>query len=86
MNELIDYQGLFNCLRPDPPMVSDCQDEIEEPTQCDYCKSYNGERPTIKFTVKDDLTGKIEIFDLCDDCQKEDHIFRNKNILRTFKL
>ena len=86
MNELIDYQGLFNCLRPDPPMVSDCQDEIEEPTQCDYCKSYNGEIPTARFTLKDHFTGRIEIIDLCAECQDEDHIFRNKTVLRSINL
>lgn len=63
------------------------QAQIEDlENSCDYCKSYNGEKPTAKFTLKDHFTGKIEIIDLCDDCQNEDHIFRNKTVLRSINL
>lgn len=81
---------LMQCLRPVPetepfdlyPPV----DEVEPGTQCDYCKSYNDEKPTARFTLKDHFTGRIEIIDLCADCQNEDHIFRNKTVLRVTKL
>jgi hypothetical protein len=89
MNTLTDYAGLFNCLRPDAPEgygAFDSQDEVEPGTICDYCKSYNGEIPTARFTLKDHFTDKIEIIDLCADCQDEDHIFRNKTVLRSIKL
>jgi len=85
-----DYAGLFNCLRPDPPegygTFSGNQDQIEPGTICDYCKSYNGEMPTARFTLKDHFSAQIEIIDLCDECQNEDHIFRNKTVLRVTKL
>ena len=85
MNQLIDLSGLFNYLRPDEPFSMYEEMELEL-SDCDYCKSYNGEKATAVFTVKDQHTGKIDILYLCDDCQKEDHIFRNKTILRVTKL
>ena len=81
MNHLTDYQGLFNCLRPDPPMVSDCIDEIEQPESCDFCKSYNGEKPKARFVMKDLIAGTVEVIDLCDDCINEDAVFLNKRII-----
>ena len=89
MKDLIDLQGLFNCVRPDPQLsgaFDGTQDEIEPGTICDYCKSYNGEIPTARFTLKDHFTGRIEIIDLCAECQEEDHIFRNKDIMHVTKL
>jgi hypothetical protein len=80
---------LIECLRPesDTNAMLKAQEQIQEDeNSCDYCKSYNGEKPTAKFTLKDHFTGLIEIIDLCDDCQNEDHIFRNKTVLRIFKL
>lgn len=85
----MDYlNDLMQCLRPEPELgaFSVNQDEIEPGTICDYCKSYSGEIPTARFTLKDHFTGKIEIIDLCADCQDEDHIFRNKTVLRSIKL
>ena len=80
---------LIECLRPesDTNAMLKAQEQIQdEENSCDYCKSYNGEKPVARFTLKDDFTGKIEITDLCDDCQDEDHIFRNKTVLRSINL
>jgi len=87
MDKLTDYNGLFNCLRPDAPQGYGTFDEQEpELSDCDYCKSYNGEKATAVFTLKDKFTGLIDILYLCKDCQDEDHIFKNKTILRATKL
>jgi len=86
---LTDYQGLFNCLRPDPQLsvaFDGQQDDIEPGTTCDYCKSYNGEIPVSRFKMRDHYTGMIEIIDLCADCMEEDHIFQNKDIMNVTKL
>ena len=86
---LYDYNGLFNCLRPDEPIDLYARDATEEPEEvgtCDYCKSYNGEIPVSRFKMRDQFTGLIEIIDLCAECQEEDHIYRNKTILKVTKL
>lgn len=81
MREILnDWQGLFNCLRPDEP-VDLYPVETMEGNSCDFCKSYNGESPNARFVMKDLLTGKIEVVDLCDDCINEDAVFLNKKII-----
>ena len=84
MNHLTDYAGLFNCLRPDPPAgygACDVQDEIEQPESCDFCKSYNDEKPKARFVMKDLIAGTVEVIDLCNDCINEDSVFMNKRII-----
>ena len=92
----MDYlTDLIECLRP--ASETDLQENMnamlkaqqqiqEDENSCDYCKSYNGEIPTARFTLKDHFTGRIEIIDLCAECQDEDHIFRNKTVLRSINL
>lgn len=74
---------LMECLRPEPTGYGafDNNDEIEPGTICDYCKSYNNEKPTARFVMKDLIAGTIEVVDLCNDCINEDAVFLNKKII-----
>lgn len=78
---------LMNCLRPDDlqenmeAMLKAQQQDQEDENSCDYCKSYNDEKPTTRFVMKDLIAGTVEVVDLCNDCINEDAIFLNKRII-----
>lgn len=81
MNYLTD---LMECLRPDSDMnaMLKAQERIQEwENSCDFCKSYNGEKPTARFVMKDLIAGTVEVIDLCNDCINEDAVFLNKKII-----
>ena len=80
---------LIECLRPESDVnaMLRAQEQIQEDeNSCDYCKSYNGEKPVARFVMKDLLTGKTEVTDLCDDCINQDEVFLNKRIIETINL
>ena len=75
---------LMECLRPesDTNAMLKAQQQIQESeNSCDYCKSYNGEKPTARFVMKDLIAGTVEVIDLCNDCINEDAVFMNKRII-----
>ena len=80
---------LIECLRPESDVnaMLRAQEQIQEDeNSCDYCKSYNGEKPVARFVMKDLLTGKVEVTDLCSDCINQDEVFLNKRIIETINL
>lgn len=82
---------LIECLRPDLQddmnAMLKAQDDIEtEANSCDYCKSYNNEKPVARFVMKDLISGLTEVTDLCSDCINQDEVFLNKKIIETINL
>ncbi len=64
---------LMQCLRPDlqenmNAMLKAQQQIQDEENSCDYCKSYNGEKPVARFVMKDLISGLTNVTDLCNDC------------------
>ena len=80
---------LMECLRPesDTNAMLKAQEQIQEDeNSCDYCKSYNNEKPVARFVMRDLISGSTEVTDLCADCINQDEVFLNKKIIDTVNL
>lgn len=76
---MYDYQGLFNCLRPDPPMVSDIA-ELPEIAECDFCTN----QATRSVDFKEN--GVKRHLYTCDECHFQEGQWNNRYIINVTRL
>ena len=83
---MIDYKGLFNCLRPDPPQGMGAFDEPgTEVYKCNYCHEKATRSVIYKMKFDDDIhQGHDFTCDLCFGIEFEE--YEHKEIIRIEKL